>query len=126
MRAATSTFMPSAQPFGPSGRKTLRRMGRSIVTGLALATISPLLLVICIAIRLQTGQTAFCLRNRINEEGRPCQLYRFRTMTEARDRTGNLLPAYQRVHELGLWLHATRLHKAPTLWNIVTGDVESL
>lgn len=55
--------------------------------------------------------------------GRPFYLYKFRTMTDARNAGGQLLPDEQRLTRLGRWLRATSLDELPELWNVLKGDM---
>lgn len=55
--------------------------------------------------------------------GRPFWLYKFRTMTDARDSNGRLLPDEQRLTRFGRWLRSTSLDELPELWNVLKGDM---
>ena len=50
-------------------------------------------------------------------------MYKFRTMTDARDRDGNLLPDEKRLTSFGKMLRSTSLDELPELINIVKGDM---
>ena len=50
-------------------------------------------------------------------------LYKFRSLTEARDCHGNLLPDADRITPFGRWLRSTSLDELPELWNILRGDM---
>ena len=51
------------------------------------------------------------------------RLYKFRSMTDARDENGNLLPGAQRLTKFGKILRATSLDELPEIWNILKGDM---
>ena len=55
--------------------------------------------------------------------GKPFRLYKFRTMTDARDALGNLLPDADRLTPFGRMLRSTSLDELPELWNVLRGDM---
>jgi lipopolysaccharide/colanic/teichoic acid biosynthesis glycosyltransferase len=55
--------------------------------------------------------------------GRVFSLVKFRTMNDARDANGRLLPDAQRVTSLGKFLRASRLDELPEFWNVLRGDM---
>lgn len=56
-------------------------------------------------------------------QGKPFRIYKFRTMTNASDAQGNLLPDEKRLTRFGLWLRKTSLDELPSLWNVLKGDM---
>ena len=50
-------------------------------------------------------------------------MYKFRTMTDAKDANGNYLPDNVRLTKFGQLLRATSLDELPELWNILKGDM---
>jgi len=55
--------------------------------------------------------------------GRPFAIYKFRTMTDARDQQGQLLPDAERLTPFGRFLRSTSLDELPELWNVLQGDM---
>lgn len=84
---------------------------------------APLLLALAAAIRLRLGAPVLFRQQRPGLHGRPFLLLKFRTMTDARDATGALLPDVQRLTPFGRWLRSTSLDELPELLNILRGDM---
>jgi lipopolysaccharide/colanic/teichoic acid biosynthesis glycosyltransferase len=69
------------------------------------------------------GSPVFFRQTRPGYKGMPFVVYKFRTMTEARDASGVLLPDEQRLSAFGKWLRRTSLDELPQLWNVLKGDL---
>ncbi len=91
------------------------------VVGLAVFALP--MAVIAIAVWRSMGRPVLFRQTRPGLHGRPFVLYKFRTMTDARDEQGRLLPDEQRLTRLGRWLRATSLDELPELWNVLKGDM---
>jgi lipopolysaccharide/colanic/teichoic acid biosynthesis glycosyltransferase len=91
------------------------------VVGLVL--LAPVMAVIAILIWWKLGRPILFVQLRPGLHGRPFRLYKFRTMSDARDADGHLLPDAQRLTGLGRFLRATSLDELPELWNVVKGDM---
>jgi lipopolysaccharide/colanic/teichoic acid biosynthesis glycosyltransferase len=89
--------------------------------GLALAAIP--MVGIATAIVVKTGFPVFLRQPRPGYRGRMFTLYKFRTMREARDAAGNLLPDEDRLTPVGRWLRRTSLDELPELVNVLQGDM---
>src|SRR5690606_1928132 len=76
-----------------------------------------------VLVALLLGRPVFFVQQRPGRHGRPFQLIKFRTMVDARDASGNLLPDAQRLTRFGRWLRATSLDELPELWNVLKGDM---
>ncbi len=92
----------------------------SFIAGLALL---PLMLIISLLLRLKLGKPALFQQQRPGMNGKPFTLLKFRTMTNATDESGNLLPDKDRMHPLGTFLRKTSLDELPELYNVLKGDM---
>lgn len=101
----------------------MKRLFDLVLTLPAFLLLSPLLLTIAAGIRLIIGQPILFTQTRLGLGGRPFTLYKFRTMTDARDEKGNLLPDADRLTPLGMFLRSSSLDELPELINILKGDM---
>ncbi len=85
--------------------------------------------ILAVIVRIKMGSPVlFCQERpgRINPttgKEKIFKLYKFRSMTNAKDENGNLLPRQQRLTRFGKLLRATSLDELPELWNILKGDM---
>ena len=89
----------------------------------ALAILSPVLGVVAIIVRAQLGAPVLFCQTRPGLQGKPFSILKFRTMTNARDAQGNLLPDAQRLTRFGRFLRSTSLDELPELFNVLRGDM---
>lgn len=85
--------------------------------------IFPVLLVLALFVRVFHGSPLFFVQIRPGQHGIPFKMYKFRTMTNARDAEGNLLPDHDRLTSLGKFLRSTSLDEFPELINVLKGDM---
>jgi lipopolysaccharide/colanic/teichoic acid biosynthesis glycosyltransferase len=90
---------------------------------LLLIALAPLIALIAFLVRVFLGPPILFRQERPGYKGRPFLLYKFRTMTNASDPTGNLLPDSARLTRLGRFLRALSLDELPELFNILRGDM---
>ena len=102
-------------------QKILKRGFDFVVALTLLQLLWPLLLLLAVVVRLKLGAPVLFRQTRIGRGDQPFDMIKFRTMTEARDATGALLPDAMRLTPFGRWLRATSLDELPELWNILTG-----
>lgn len=104
-----------------------RRFGKRFLdialSACALAVLSPVLLVLAILVRCKLGSPVIFCQERPGKDERIFRLYKFRSMTDARDGAGNLLPDEERLTKFGRLLRSTSLDELPELWNILKGDM---
>jgi len=101
----------------------LKRIFDLVASGVALLALSPILLVIAALVRLFLGAPVLFRQERPGLYGRPFQLVKFRTMTDARDAEGQLLPDADRLTRFGKFLRSTSMDELPELWNVIRGDM---
>jgi len=101
----------------------VKRFFDSIISTVALVVLSPLLIVIALAIRWRMGSPVLFRQVRPGLEGRPFTHYKFRTMIDQRDRYDNLLPDAERLTSFGQFLRMTSLDELPEFWNVLKGDM---
>jgi sugar transferase EpsL len=90
---------------------------------LGLILLAPLMLVVALLIRINLGAPVLFRQRRPGYRGKPFVLYKFRTMSSARDAAGNLLPDEQRLTPVGRWLRRTSLDELPSLLNVLKGEM---
>jgi sugar transferase EpsL len=100
-----------------------KRLFDIIFSLLAIFLLFPILLLTALLIRLLIGTPIFFTQQRPGYKGRPFYIYKFRTMTNRLDSSGNLLPDSQRLTSLGHFLRAFSLDELPELFNILRGDM---
>jgi lipopolysaccharide/colanic/teichoic acid biosynthesis glycosyltransferase len=105
------------------GSDALKRVIDVLVAGSALVLLSPVFAVLWVLIRLRMGSPVLFRQQRPGRGGRPFEMIKFRTMTDARDVQGELLPDAQRLTALGTWLRRTSLDELPELLNVLHGDM---
>lgn len=104
-------------------RKRGKRLLDLAIAVPTLVVAAPLLMLLWAMIKLTMGSPAIFRQRRPGRHGVPFTLYKFRTMTDERDRDGRLLPDEARLTRLGRWLRRTSLDELPELWNVVRGDM---
>ncbi|MBR9943912.1 sugar transferase [Clostridiaceae bacterium Marseille-Q3526] len=90
---------------------------------LALFFLSPVLLVTAVLVRIKLGSPVIFKQKRPGKDEKIFTLYKFRTMTDKKDKDGNLLPDEVRLTSFGKKLRATSLDELPELFNILKGDM---
>jgi sugar transferase EpsL len=100
-----------------------KRLFDLILASLGLALFSPILLVVAVLVAIRHGRPVLFRQQRPGYKGQPFYIYKFRTMTGARDTAGNLLPDAERLTPLGRSLRATSLDELPELFNVLRGEM---
>ncbi|GAB2480839.1 sugar transferase [Alkalibacterium psychrotolerans] len=103
--------------------KHLKRPQDFLLSLLALIAFSPILLIVALLVRVKLGSPIIFSQDRPGKNEQIFKMYKFRTMTDERDESGDLLPDSIRLTKFGQILRATSLDELPELWNIVRGDM---
>jgi len=88
-----------------------------------LVVILPIVSVLALLVHFFLGAPMLFRQQRPGLYGQPFTMYKFRTMTEARDVQGNLLPDVERLTAFGKFLRSTSLDELPELFNVLKGDM---
>ena len=100
-----------------------KRLFDIIASAIALIVLSPLLLWLAWRIKKNLGSPVIFSQIRPGKDNKLFRLHKFRSMTDAKDKDGNLLPDEERMTDFGRKLRATSLDELPELWNILKGDM---
>lgn len=103
--------------------KYIKRLLDIVLSGCALIVLSPLLLVTAILVRVKLGSPVIFCQERPGRDEKIFKLHKFRSMSDARDENGNLLPDEIRLGRFGRNLRATSLDELPELWDIFRGKM---
>ncbi len=101
----------------------LKRAVDVVLAATLIVVLSPLLLATAIAVRVAIGRPVLFRQVRPGLCGRPFELCKFRTMSEARDSTGQLASDELRLTRFGRWLRRSSLDELPELFNVLKGDM---
>lgn len=94
-----------------------------IISLLTIIILSPLIVFLAILVKVKLGSPVLFKQNRIGLNEKIFNIYKFRTMSSAKDLNGNLLPDDQRLTKFGKFLRSTSLDELPELLNILKGDM---
>ncbi len=91
------------------------------LAGLIIA--SPILLIVAILVRFNLGAPILFRQSRVGLDGEIFEMVKFRTMKDAQDAKGNLLPDEERLTKFGQFLRKSSLDELPELFNVLKGDM---
>ncbi len=115
----TSRFTPHVLRFA------YPRLFDLVVAAIGLALLSPLLVAVALAVKLQDGGPVFYVARRVGRGGRLFRLYKFRTMVVSADKLGPAITGNNdiRITLLGRRLRRTKVDELPQLFNVLIGDM---
>lgn len=103
--------------------KYIKRLLDILLSGLALIILSPLLLVTAILVRIKLGSPVIFCQERPGKNEKIFRLHKFRSMSDARDANGELLPDGERLTGFGRILRSLSIDELPELWDIFIGNM---
>ncbi|MBE0459506.1 sugar transferase [Pseudoalteromonas prydzensis] len=101
----------------------IKRIFDFTVSLFALLTLLPVILVVAVLIRFKLGSPILFTQDRPGLNGHIFKMMKFRSMLDAKDKDGNLLPDDQRMTKFGAFLRSTSLDELPGLFNVLKGDM---
>lgn len=105
-------------------RRYIKRMLGFTIALVALICLSPVLLVVTVWLHFANkGAGAFFVQERPGLNGKIFKIIKFKTMTDERDASGNLLPDKERLTRVGRFVRSTSIDELPQLFNVLTGDM---
>lgn len=103
--------------------KYIKRLLDIVLSGCVLIVLSPLLLVTAILVRVKLGSPVIFCQERPGKDEKIFKLHKFRSMSDARDETGALLPDKERLTGFGKKLRSLSIDELPELWDIFRGKM---
>ncbi len=94
-----------------------------ILTIPAFVLLSPVLIVTALLVRITLASPVLFRQLRPGFQGKPFELYKFRTMNNKCDQDGKLLPDAERLTKFGRLLRSTSIDELPELFNVLKGDM---
>ncbi len=103
--------------------KYIKRLLDIVLSGAALVILSPVLLITAVLVRIKLGSPVIFTQERPGKDKKVFKLHKFRSMTDARDASGNLLPDKERLTRFGAKLRSLSIDELPELWDILRGKM---
>ena len=104
-------------------RRFLKRPMDIILSLMAIAVLSPVLIIVGVLVRFKIGSPVLFKQKRPGKNEKIFIMYKFRTMTDEKDDNGELLPDSVRLNKFARMLRSTSLDELPELFNILKGDM---
>jgi sugar transferase EpsL len=101
----------------------VKRLFDLILTIPGFLVILPFMLILAMIVRIKHGTPVLFTQMRPGRNGKPFRMYKFRSMTNARDAAGIFLPDNERLTSFGRFLRSTSLDEFPALLNVLRGDM---
>lgn len=101
----------------------MKRVFDFVVSAIGLLLLAVPLALLAWQVRRKLGSPVLFTQVRPGLHGKPFRMVKFRTMTDARDARGALLPDAQRLTPFGRFLRASSLDELPELWNVLRGEM---
>lgn len=103
--------------------RTIKRIFDLIAALGGLIILSPIILIVAILVRYNLGSPIIFVQERIGKDNKKFKMVKFRSMTNQKDKDGNLLPNKKRLTKFGEILRNSSLDELPELINVLKGDM---
>lgn len=105
-------------------QKYIKRIIDFVFAFAALLILLPVIFLLWLGLTIANkGAGAFFTQERPGLHGNIFRIYKFKTMNDARDSSGNLLPDSERLTPVGSFIRKLSLDELPQLWNVLKGDM---
>lgn len=104
-------------------KRFLKRPMDFILSLIAIIALSPVFFIVAVLVRTKLGSPVLFKQERPGLNEKIFSMYKFRSMTDGKDSSGNLLPDHVRLTKFGKFLRSTSLDELPGLFNILKGDM---
>jgi|LFRM01.1.fsa_nt_gb undecaprenyl phosphate N,N'-diacetylbacillosamine 1-phosphate transferase len=104
-------------------QRYFKRLFDIVVSLTAILVLAPLFIIVALLVRINLGSPVIFKDDRPGKDEKIFTMYKFRTMSNARDINGELLPDSQRLNNFGRILRSTSLDELPELFNVLKGDM---
>lgn len=101
----------------------IKRLLDIMLSAFAMVVLLPIYVAITVYVASTMGLPVLFGQMRIGKDEKPFKLYKFRSMTNKRDKDGNLLPESERLTRAGILLRNSSLDELPELWSILVGKM---
>ena len=101
----------------------MKRIFDFLIALCAILTLLPVIVIVAVLIRFKLGSPILFTQDRPGLNGKTFKMMKFRTMLDAKDKFGNLLPDNERMTKFGAFLRSTSLDELPGLFNVLMGDM---
>ncbi|NLZ35844.1 MAG: sugar transferase [Clostridiales bacterium] len=105
--------------------RAIKRIFDIIVSLIGIIIISPILIIVAISIKLDSKGNVLFLQKRIGKDGKPFNIYKFRTMVSDAERLGAQITVGRdsRITKVGAFLRKYKIDELPQLFNVLKGDM---
>ncbi len=101
----------------------MNRLTNMLLASIAFIALLPVMLLIGLGVRVVIGKPILFEQDRPGLNGEAFRLFKFRTMHNSKDESGDSLPDADRLTPFGRFLRRTSLDELPELWNVIVGDM---
>lgn len=101
----------------------MKRLLDIVGASIGVLLLSPVLILLTCRISKDMGKPVFFRQTRPGKHAKPFEMIKFRSMRDAVDEAGNLLPDSERITSFGQKLRSSSLDELPELWNVLKGDM---
>lgn len=103
--------------------RIIKRILDILISGVVLLLFWWVFVILALIVRVNLGAPVLFTQDRPGKDGKIFKLYKFRSMSNAKDKDGNLLPDKDRLSKFGKLLRSTSLDELPELFNMLKGDM---